>query len=151
MTAPSGNRRQSREAALGYLYQSALGVDTRTQPVQSFINHFQLSEAFRPYFERIVEGVVRLQDVLDLEIETAAENWKISRMSKVDLSILRMATFELVECVETSHQIIIDEAVELAKTYGNSDSSSFVNGILDRIAQKLRGPREGVADLLKAR
>lgn len=88
-------------------------------------------------------------EAIDLEIETAAENWKLSRMSKIDLSILRLAVFELFHCPETSHQIIIDEAVELAKEYGNTDSSAFVNGILDRVAKKARSA-ESAAPILES-
>jgi len=138
MSAHSGNRRQSREAALGFLYQCDLKVNSRTETPPSFIQHFQLGEAFRPFFQTIVSGVQDHQGSIDLEIEAAAENWKLYRIGKIDLAILRIASFELFHCRETSHQIIIDEAVELAKDYGSQDSASFVNGVLDRIAHKSR-------------
>lgn len=138
MSPQSGNRRQSREAALGFLYQCDLKVDSRTESPASFIQHFQLGESFRLFFLHLVNGVRDHQDSIDLEIETAAENWKLYRISKIDLAIMRIASFELIYCPETSHQIIIDEAVELAKDYGSQDSASFVNGVLDRIARKCR-------------
>lgn len=133
-----GNRRQSREAALSFLYQRDLSVQSRTDDPEQFIEHFQLPEAFQSFFLQLVRGVLEHQKAIDLEIEAAAENWKLSRMAKIDLSILRLGCYELIYQPQTSLQIIIDEAIELAKEYGSTDSSSFVNGILDRIARKVR-------------
>lgn len=134
-----GNRRQSREVALSYLYQNELKVNSRTEIPAAFIRHFSVPEAFQAFFLKLVEGVAAHHEEIDREIEAAAEHWKLYRMSKIDLSILRMACFELMFTPETTHNIILDEAVELAKDYGSQDSASFVNGLLDRIAKKVRG------------
>lgn len=133
-----GNRRQAREAALGFLYQKECGVSVATDAPQQFITHFQISEPFQPYFLTLVEGVLAHTQELDQEIETASLHWKLYRMSRIDRSILRLATWELLYEKETSHEVIINEAVELAKIYGSQDSSKFVNGVLDSIAKKFR-------------
>lgn len=138
MGSLAGNRRQAREAAMGFLYQRELYPESLTALPVTFIRHFQVSEPFQAYFLKLTEGVVAHAAAIDQEIVAAAEHWKLYRMGKIDLSILRLSTFELMQCPETSHQIIIDEAVELAKNYGSQDSASFVNGLLDRIAHKLR-------------
>jgi len=138
MGSLAGNRRQAREAALAYLYQRELYPESLTRSIESFERHFSVAEAFKPYFEKLCKGAVEHSSEIDQEIVAVAEHWKLSRMAKVDLSILRLASFELIYCLETSHQIIIDEAIELAKDYGAQDSASFVNGLLDRIAKKVR-------------
>lgn len=133
-----GIRHQSREAALGFLYQKDSGVDCVTNTPHKYIAHFQVPEAFQEFFLRLVEGVAEHQTQLDQEIEAAAEHWKLYRMQRVDRTILRISTWELSYCPETDHQVIINEAVELAKEFGSQDSASFVNGILDRLARKIR-------------
>jgi len=133
-----GNRRHSREAAMSYLYQQELKVQSRTQRPLPFAQHFGVSEAYVSFFLKIVEGVEENKTSIDEYIEKAAEHWKLYRMSKIDLSILRMASFELIHTPETPHKVIIDEAVELAKEFGSQESGSFVNGILDKIAHQVR-------------
>ena len=133
-----GTRRQAREAALGYLYQTDSKVDSVTDTPIRYAQHFQVVEVFRPFFFSLVEGVLAHQVELDTEIEAVAENWKLYRMGRVDRSILRLASWEIRFCPETDLEVIINEAVELAKIYGSQDSASFVNGLLDKIAHKQR-------------
>jgi N utilization substance protein B len=133
-----GNRHQAREAALGYLYQKDSGVECVTNTPHKYAKHFEVLEVHQEFFFKLVEGVIEHQEILDTEITTAAEHWKLYRMQRIDRSILRLASWEIFHCLETDHQVIINEAVELAKTFGSQDSASFVNGILDRIARKIR-------------
>jgi transcription antitermination protein NusB len=138
MTEVRGTRRKARESALAYLYQTDLDVAPVTAEPQRFVHHFLVDEESREYFLRLVEAVLEAKSQLDSKIEESAENWKLYRMESVDRSILRLASFELLFCPETDFQIIIDEAVELAKEFGSDNSPSFVNGILDQIAKKVR-------------
>ena len=142
-----GNRRQARESALSYLYQWDTKVVTSTDQIHRFAGYFDIQPSFKDYFEKLASGVTENAKTLDTEIEAAAENWSLYRMSKIDRNILRMGCFELKFCPETSAPIILDEAIELAKTYGSQDSASFVNGILDRLAKKIRAaePRADVS------
>jgi N utilization substance protein B len=75
---------------------------------------------------------------IDDTIGTTSEHWTVSRMPMVDRSILRVATYELLYSGETPASVAINEAVELAKTFGGEDSSKFVNGVLGRIAEQYR-------------
>jgi len=70
---------------------------------------------------------------IDQTIQKNAEHWTTERMAAVDLNVLRIATFEMVYAKETPSKVIIDEAIEIAKKYGNENSGAFVNGILDAI------------------
>jgi N utilization substance protein B len=133
-----GNRRHARESALSYLYQLDLEVPTLTHTPEKFVQHFKVMEPFQTYFYQLVAGAMEHKPAIDKDIEEAAEHWKLYRIGKIDKAILRIATYELIHCLETSHKIIIDEAVELAKTFGSQDSPAFVNGVLDKIAKKYR-------------
>lgn len=133
-----GNRRQARESALSFLYQWDSKVETSTDQIHRFAGYFDVQPSFRDYFEKLASGVTENAKDLDADIEIAAENWSLYRMSKIDRNILRMGCYELRFCPETSAPIILDEAIELAKTYGSQDSAAFVNGVLDRLAKKIR-------------
>lgn len=89
----------------------------------------------REYAEQLVRGTVAKCAELDKLIERYAENWEIERMAYVDRNILRLSTYEMLFLEEIPLKVAINEAVELAKRYGEADSSKFVNGILDRIAK----------------
>ena len=147
------SRRRAREFALQALY----GVDQRQRAGHSgevlgglweaqlededFESKPAESEEMA-YARRLVDGVGTMATELDAMIEAASTNWRIVRMPVVDRNILRMATFELKVCLDVPASVVINEAVELAKRYGEKDSRAFVNGILDRIAGDLgRGGR----------
>lgn len=89
----------------------------------------------RLYAEKIVKGVLDNLEKIDPMVERYAENWSMERMAYVDRNILRLAAFEIVYCDDIPVKVAINEAVELAKRYGEADSSKFVNGILDHIAK----------------
>ena len=78
---------------------------------------------------------------LDELITQASQNWRLERMSRIDRNILRLGTWELRHKEDVPVAVIIDEAVELAKRYGNENSSSFINGVLNRVAQDHAKPR----------
>ena len=89
----------------------------------------------RQYTELLVYGTVEKLVEIDAVIEKFAEHWNIKRMACVDRNILRLATYELMHVSDIPVKVAINEAVELAKRYGEADSSKFVNGILDKIAK----------------
>ncbi len=89
----------------------------------------------RVYAEKIVKGVLDNLEKIDPMVERYAENWSMERMAYVDRNILRLGAFEIIYCDDIPVKVAINEAVELAKRYGESDSSKFVNGILDHIAK----------------
>lgn len=89
----------------------------------------------REYTEHLVKGTLEKLSQLDVTIEKFAEHWNIKRMAYVDRNILRLAAYELLFVNDIPVKVAINEAVELAKRYGEADSSKFVNGILDKIAK----------------
>jgi len=80
-----------------------------------------------------VEGVLQHKDEIDQFIERFSNNWKISRMSRVDRNIMRIAVFEILYCDDIPFKVSINEAVDLGKRYGTEESGAFINGILDSI------------------
>ncbi len=88
----------------------------------------------RPYSEDLVTGVIAERDALDERVSRASQHWKLSRMTRVDRNVLRLATWELLHQSETPRAVILDEAVELAKRFGTEDSGAFVNGVLGKVA-----------------
>jgi len=91
----------------------------------------------RPYADEIVRGVAGLQTELDAMITAASANWRLERMTRVDRNILRVGAWELAHRPDVPGVVILDEAVELAKTFGSEGSGAFVNGVLNRIAETL--------------
>lgn len=134
-------RRQTRESALQSLFQIHVGQ----VPVAQAIDHV-LEEngeiVDREYLEKLVNGTHFHQPQIDQLIRNHAVGWELDRMPAVDLTILRMAVYELLYEPDTPVKVVINEAVELAKEYSTGDSGRFVNGILGKLvldADRLRG------------
>jgi N utilization substance protein B len=88
------------------------------------------------YTRALVQGIQSNKEKIDSIIQTASSHWKVQRMALVDRNVLRIAVFEMkVAAKELEPQIAINEAIELAKKYGSTDSGGFVNGVLDQIAK----------------
>lgn len=131
-----GLRHKAREAALRLLYQLELTRDPSEAALQSYWTDLPPKlAAGRTYAERLVDTVRARSDEIDALIDAAAANWQLSRIARIDLSILRIAVGEMLMSDEIPVEVVIDEAVELARAYSDEESSSFVNGVLDRIAR----------------
>ena len=160
-------RRKAREIALQVLYElDVLKMDTQ-EAVDLFWDHFtaaeealepfwdyfrkpkdakkHVSKVFgapqdaRPFSTLLIEGTWRHRRQIDKQISDCSEHWSISRMSKVDRSILRMAVYELLYCDDIPPKVTLNEAIDLGKAYGSENSGSFINGILDALYAKLQG------------
>ncbi|GAB6061303.1 transcription antitermination factor NusB [Deferrisoma palaeochoriense] len=133
-----GARRAARRAALQALY--ALDLNPEQPPVGLLEQAIAEAggEADRPYAETLVRGAWERRDEIDERIRGASRRWRLERMDRVDRSVLRLATYELLASADVPAPIVLDEAVELAREFGAEDSPRFVNGILDRIARELR-------------
>ena len=129
-----GIRRKGRELALQALYQMEIAGDTSPAALESFLSHFEGSGQAKDFARRLIAGVTVHQGEIDRIIDQCAENWKLSRMSKVDLPILRLATYELLFCPDIPMNVTLDEAIEIGKRYGSGDSATFINGVLDQVA-----------------
>lgn len=129
-----GIRRKARELALQVLYQMEVTHDPAPAGPDSFWGHFPSRPASRDFAQRLVAGTVEHRAEIDGSLAEAAENWKLDRMSRVDLIILRLATYELLYCPDIPLRVSIDEAIEIGNRYGSDDSPTFINGVLDRVA-----------------
>ena len=129
-------RRAARELALQALYQLDLaGEGDPTVPL--FWSHFDAEPQAQTFARELVDGVAAHRERIDALIAASAEHWRLPRLSRVDLSLLRLATFELLARADIPCSVTIDEAIEIAHRFGSEDSPAFVNGVLDHIAQVL--------------
>ncbi len=146
------SRRRAREFALQALYQADLTDSSPSRGLEAlwFVQvEGEEAATARPaeddevtFARRVVAGVERSREEIDALIERSSVNWRLVRMPVIDRNILRLAAFELLSCPDVPASVSINEAVELAKRYGDKDSRAFVNGLLDRIAAETgRGGR----------
>lgn len=132
-----GARRTGREAALQMLFQVEAQGATADEAIRLFWRQFDIDPEGREYADAIVRGVTEAGAALDDVIRKASSHWRVERMSRVDRNLLRLGAWELSASREVPRAVVLDEAVELAKTYGTEESSAFVNGVLNRIADDL--------------
>jgi N utilization substance protein B len=136
------SRRRAREFALQALYQSDISGSPGAEAVPGLWSgqvdgglEAKAADGSEVAFcEEVVAGVDAKREEIDGLIEQASENWRLSRMPVVDRNILRLATYELIGCPEVPASVSINEALELAKRFGDKSSRAFINGILDKIA-----------------
>ena len=132
-----GTRHNGRELALKALYQIDLRGGASTDDLALFFEAFPAEDLSRKFAVTLVTGVRGEQLALDRQIADVLEHWSIGRLSRVDHNILRLAIFELLRMEDIPARVTIDEAIELAKTYGDQESGRFVNGVLDQVASRL--------------
>jgi len=130
-------RRQSREIALQALFHLEFNKDLEfTSCLNTFKTNFKADPEVWKYALMLLNGVNEHQKTIDGLIKSFSKNWSLDRMSLVDLSLLRLSTFELkVMNPPAPMEVVINEALEIAKRYSSKDSSSFINGILDQISK----------------
>lgn len=132
------NRSAMREEAFKMIYSMQIQkVENKEEQIELYIesNNINNKEA-QEYIKDVALGIEEYQEKIDNQIkQNLKENWKIERISKIDLSILRLAIYEI-EYKEIPYKVAINEAVELAKKYGEDTSKNFVNGILASIVKE---------------
>jgi N utilization substance protein B len=131
-----GARHAGREAALQMLFQLEASAASPDDVIQLFWRSFEADPEGREYANQVVRGVAEHAGEIDARITKASENWRLERMSRVDRNVLRLATWELLQRGDVPRAVILDEAVELAKTFGTEESKAFVNGVLSRVADE---------------
>ncbi len=145
-----GLRHLGREVALKALYRIDICGGATIEDLVLFFENFPAEENARKFATRLVEGVRKEQVTLDKHIADALEHWSIKRLSRVDHNILRLGLYELLFMDDIPARVTIDEAIELAKAYGDQDSGRFVNGVLDQIAGQLNLRNKGDERAAKA-
>jgi N utilization substance protein B len=136
-------RAASRQLALQVLYALDLAISRKPaappdaeEVFADVARHFDLPEGARAFAEQLVHGVSSRREALDAQLGRCARNWRVDRMAAVDRNVLRLAAYELA-CGETPASVVIDQAIELARRFGDEPSPAFVNGVLDAVAREL--------------
>lgn len=137
-----GARRRGRELALQVLYQIELSGEA-AGTLKTFFEQAEAGDRAKAFAAALVAGVRERQEQIDQLIAGASEHWRFERLSRVDLTVLRIASYELVTH-NAPTSVVLDEAIEIARRFGTEESATFVNGILDQIATQL-GVKDGPA------
>ena len=128
-------RSEARELVMQLLYQMSMQKDFSETIKNRFSAEYLPESNQSAYFEDTIATVLLNLEQIDSTIESGSDNWKINRIDQVDLAILRLAIAEVLYINEIPDSASINEAVELAKKYGGSNSSKFINGILGKISR----------------
>lgn len=136
-------RRASREIAMKLLYQLEIQKEDREEQIKYVLEENSLTDKDLEYVTDIIDGVAKNMSILDKTIELYSKGWKIGRISKVDLSIMRLSIYEICYRNDIPYSVSVNEAVELAKKYSNDDAGAFVNGILSKVSKAGVLPAEG--------
>lgn len=127
------NRTLARECALKILYRIEILRDTVESSTEDFWSREKFDKEIEDFANSLVKGTIANLSDIDKMISMYASNWGLKRMAVIDKNIMRMSTFELLYRDDIPPNVSINEAIELAKKYGDVDSGKFVNGILDKI------------------
>ncbi len=138
------NRTQSREYALQMLYQADIRHIDHEQIQQEFWQESKPADTeITAFANALFEGTFTRRTEIDATIADYADNWNMKRMAVIDRNILRLGVFELLHQKDVPSKVVINEAIELAKRFGDADSSKFINGILDAIHKKTHARKNG--------
>lgn len=136
------SRRRAREIVLQMLYETDVNGSRDAGAMHRFIRaRMQGHAALSKFAIQLLEGTLEARDEVDLQIGKLAIGWSLSRMAVIDRNIMRLAAYEMIHQV-TPGRVAINEAVLLAKRYGEANSPRFVNGILDRLFKHLEANAE---------
>src|SRR6266545_5885718 len=145
-----GMRHQARERALQILFQHDIHGKAGVK-LDEFWKEFTATDEAKVFAEQLVKGVLEQKKDLDVLIGKYATNWTVSRMPIVDRNILRAGLFELLWMNDVPAKVTMDEAIELAKSFGDEEAYKFVNGVLDkalstepRLAEKRANPDRAI-------
>jgi N utilization substance protein B len=134
-------------SAVQFLYQWELNKPEQlNDALRVFIESQDQERDYYTFAEELIHGVLENVDQVDQEIKSYAANWTFERIAKVDLSVLRLAIYELLHRRDIPPIVSINEAIELGKIYSNPDSKRFINGILDQMKNKIDRPLRRAAD-----
>ncbi|HAA9954771.1 TPA_asm: N utilization substance protein B [Listeria monocytogenes] len=122
-------RREAREKALQALFQIELNEMSLDRAIKNIMEDEQ-----DDYMEKLVEGVMANKAEIDAIIEPNLDNWRMDRLSKVDLSLLRLSVYEIKYLDDVPNRVSLNESIEIAKIYSDEKSSKFINGVLANIA-----------------
>ena len=131
------NRKLSRDKTMELLFGMTLSKDTIEEALEGFIENYEgdIKEIDLTYVKQALIGVENNKEAIDKVISENLQNWKIDRISKVNLSILRLATYEILYDEQVPRPVVINEALEITRRYSDEKSVSFINGVLDQVKE----------------
>ncbi|HBS42872.1 MAG TPA: transcription antitermination factor NusB [Oceanospirillales bacterium] len=135
-SSPSA-RRKARRFALQALYQWQMTGSGLNDIEAEFRTDNDMSKVDMEYFHDILHGVPKSKTDMDAKIEPFLDR-RIDELTPVELAILRLGAYEMCHRIDVPYKVVINEAVELAKTFGATDGHKYVNGVLDKLAQRER-------------
>ncbi len=130
-------RKQAREGSMQVLYQMTLNDDFSDEALKSYLDNFVFGEQETNYIIDAIENTRENLDSIDRSIEENLKEWEIERVARVDLSILRIAIYEILYREDIPIQVSINEAIEISKKYSSEDSFRFINGVLGGFVRSL--------------
>ena len=133
-----GQRSKARVCAMQMLYQREWSNEAPERVIEDFWTMRNGTVAVRAMAERLFTGTEREREGIDADITSVMTNWELGRLAAIERNVLRLGAYELKCEDQTPAAVIIDEAIEISKRYGEADSSSFVNGILDALKRRYR-------------
>ncbi|MGN0026461.1 transcription antitermination factor NusB [uncultured Clostridium sp.] len=133
------NRKRSREIAMELLFGMTLSKNTLEETIETFLEDYEmkLNTIDLDYIKKVLLKVEENRENIDKKIEDSLTNWKLDRISKVNLSILRLAIGEMLYIEDVPEKVAINEAIEMTKKYSDEKSVSFINGVLDKAFKNL--------------
>ncbi|KHD38232.1 antitermination protein NusB [Clostridium acetobutylicum] len=127
------NRKKSREVAMKLLFEISINKNSISDTIEHYKENNEVENLDFEYIERILRGIDENMEYIDSKIEESSKKWKISRISKINITILRMAAYEIFFENDIPCKVSANEAVELAKNYAEENSFSFVNGVIGNL------------------
>ena len=128
-------RTEARELFMQLLFQMEVQNDYGREIKERFVQEHMKDSSQLEYFNRLYDSVTENLAEIDGKLEACSENWKINRMAKVDLAILRLSSAEILYLDDVPDSASINEAVDIAKKFGGEDSGKFINGILGKVVK----------------
>ncbi|SOC36136.1 transcription antitermination factor NusB [Ureibacillus acetophenoni] len=126
-------RHEARSKAMQVLFQ--LDNTELELTVDEAISHVLEESETDSFFESLVRGTINKKQEIDAALEEKLENWSLYRLPKIERTVLRLAVYELLFMDDTPNNVVLNEAIELCKTYGDEKSSKFVNGVLSKFVE----------------
>jgi transcription antitermination factor NusB len=130
------NRRQARECALEVLYRLDLVGDEPEHTIAEILLRKNPPEEAETYLRRLVDAAIGNQQEIDAVLRRHLTRWRLERLTVLDRAILRLAAAEILYFDDVPPKVAINEAVDIAKKYGDDDAGKFVNGVLDSVYQE---------------
>jgi transcription antitermination protein NusB len=130
-------RQKARKLALQAIFQWQFTADAASYIAAQFLDEANVKKIDIAYFSELLKGVIANVTLIDEKITPALDR-KITELTPVELAVLRIATFELLNRSDVPYKVVINEALELTKTFGSTDGFKYVNGVLDKLAKTLR-------------